>query len=235
MDYAGFSSSGQGVRNKRIIVRSAGSKSRRGRARRQIYVPKHMTKKQKHNLKMNLVTLGEKKYVPRPQSLQSVGFDTMTGAFVNDITNITIGDNDTNRDGDQFGIRSIECNWSWIAGDSTNICRFVVFQWFPNTTPTLSSIFQDISVPTYAPLSPYDHDGRFNFKILLDVKTAVSTYGPGCQVYRKYITSGFKKKVQLVGGGLSGNNKIYVLGISDSGTTTHPGLTYFIKVNYNDY
>jgi len=198
------------------------------------HIPKHMSRKDKQNLKINLNTLGEKKWF----FLSLVTSPIIDTGRIDPITDIPQGDTDQERDGDQLNIRSIEVNWAWAQptalNDLSNLCRFIVFQWFPNTTPTIASILASTATTTGV-LSPYHHDNRFQFKILLDVKTTLGlNSGNSAMIYRKYIKGDLKRKIQYITGGIAGQNKLYVVALSDSTVAAHPNLSFAIKVNYQD-
>lgn len=204
---------------------------RKRRTRRKTTIPKNMSKKSKQNLKRNLVTLGEKKWILR----DATGLSATDTPVVVALTDIGQGDTDQSRDGDQLAIRSIEVNWAFITADVTNLCRLIVFQWYPATVPTSSNVLAYSGANILNPLAPYNHDSRFQFKILLDVRSTVST-NDAIRSYRRYIKGGMKRKIQYIAGSATAAaNMIYVMYMSDSGLTTHPALSYSIKVNYNDY
>lgn len=201
-----------------------------------IYIPKHMPKKAKQNLKRNLRTLGEKKY----NVFSYFGTVTNTGDIL-DLSNITQGDTDLTRDGDQIGIRSIEVNAQAYQDNTvstpslSNIIRVVVFQWFPTTTPTPGSIFNTTMEPALAPIVAYNHDNRFNFRILYDKKFVLSLNGPTVVYNRKYILKGFREKIQYSAGTITGSNKVYACYVSDSSAGNHPVLAATFKINFSDY
>lgn len=173
---------------------------------------------------------GEKKYF----SVSSGGFQTVDwSGTVTSISNIQQGDTDVTRDGDQAYIRSLELQWEASVGDTFNVLRFIVFQWFPATTPTVADILLT-SGSNDGVLSPYTHDTRFQFKILYDRKMHLNTNTPNMS-YRYRIWKDFKyNRIQYLGGTTDGQNKIYVLKISDSGAITHPSVANFTKLNFSD-
>lgn len=152
-----------------------------------------------------------------------------------DLTPIPQGDTDQSRDGDQLTLRSIQGRFQFIAADATNICRIIIFQWFIDTTvsgvsPLVDQVIQTISNP----LASYNHDGRYNFRILYDRTFSMDTTDDLTASGRIYIYKGLRRKVQYHGGVTGGKNKIYILYISDSGAITHPSLTYYTRVTFSD-
>lgn len=202
--------------------------SRSRRLRRNSQVPRFLTKRSKRNLKRAMVTFGEKKYfISQNVILQG---DVATIGSLSDVPQAST---DTSRNGDQITVRSIELDWIWSAADSFNIVRTIVFQWFPSGTPTASDLLiLSVSLPY---ISPYNHDQRFKYKILMDVMNSVSTTsGQYAIVKRKYILGGFKRKIQYDAGGTNGTNKIYILTVSDSGVVINPTVNYIAKLNFSD-
>ena len=63
-----------------------------------------------------------------------------TSLGINSLTDIAQGDTDITRDGDQLYMGSITFFKQWINADNVNTCRFIVFQWFPATTPVGTDI-----------------------------------------------------------------------------------------------
>lgn len=216
--------------------KTTNSKKRSTSKSSSVYIPKHMSKKSKQNLKRNLRTLGEKKY--NVFSFSGVVDDQ---GQILDISAIGQGTTDLLRDGDQIGIRSIEVNAQAfmyapvVSGDLTNIVRLVVFQWFPTSTPVPSSIFNTTMTTALAPIVAYNHDNRFNFRILYDKKFVLSRNGAAVVYHRKYILKGFREKIQYSAGTTTGSNKIYACFISDSGAADHPSLAATFKINFSDY
>lgn len=204
------------------------------------HIPKYLSRRDKFNLKNNLATLGEKKYIQ---------FNYVPGAGVpytgqmQPVTVIPQGTTDSDRSGDQIALRSIEIQWGWYIDGSvipstelTNIVRIIVFQWIPDTVPVRDNILS-IGVttpPSLYPHAPYNHDKRFQFRILYDKKQHLSYYGPAVAIGRKRITRFPQRKIQFQSGTTVGTNQIYVLYLSDSGATPNPTMSSSVKVNYQD-
>lgn len=191
-------------------------------------IPRFLTKRSKRNLKRALVTLGEKKYFLTQNTISQGDVSTVTS-----ISDVLQGDTDTTRDGDQLTVRSVEIDWIWAAADAYNITRVIIFQWFPSGAPTAGDILL-LSV-TLPYISPYNHDQRFKYKILMDVREVVSTLsGNYAVVRRKYLLGGYRRKIQYEAAGTTGVNKLYILTVSDSSLAVHPGVTYVAKLNFSD-
>lgn len=152
-----------------------------------------------------------------------------------DLSSISAGDTDQTRDGDQLTIRSIHLKYQLVAGDSTNIVRIILFQWFMDTAvagggPTAANILQS----TTNSMSSYTHDTRFQYKILDDKIVSLDTSSRDSYTLNRRIIKGFKKKIQFSAAGTSGTNKIYLLYMSDSAAAPDPGLIYYSRLTFSD-
>lgn len=235
---SGTQLSGPGMRPRfqsNVLLKPGFKRANLKKVRPGFTVPRHMSRRNKRNLRNNLIMLGEKKYFPI--SLINAPLDSV--GRIDSLSDPPVGDGDSTRDGDQIQIRSIEFNWSMqlpgIAPDTSNIVRVIIFQWFPSSVPAVGSILLDTTTPQSTVISPYNHDNRLQFKILMDVKSTLSVQGQSVRVNRKYIKSGMRRKVQFLAGSLTGENKIYALSVSDSALVGHPTYNFYSKVNYSDY
>lgn len=177
------------------------------------------------------VTKGkEKKYF----NMSATGTVDWNGT-ITDMCLVAQGDADTDRDGDQLEIRSFELNYTLSQGDATNQFRVIVLQWFPTSVPTVANIIFGSGAAT-APIASYQHDNRFQFRILLDeVVSLASAAGTAALTRRHMLIGGFKtRKLQYVAGSTAGSDHLYMLLVSDSSASAHPGITYYAKLNYFD-
>lgn len=197
--------------------------------------------------------IGEKKYYI---TNSGGNFSVSNAGTVTHLTAVPLGDTDQSRDGDQLTIRSLELKWQAIAGytsstttyDFYNRVRCVVFQWFPQTVPVIADIL--ISTGNGYHIAPYNHDTRFQFKVLYDSTRTVdqtfffngaTTYGVSTgnsqsQLITKHINRGYKnRRVQYVAGTTTAPSfGLYLLFVSDSSAVTHPQAEYVAKLNYSD-
>lgn len=160
----------------------------------------------------------------------SVAIDE-NGGVVN-ISDISQGDTDITRDGDQLLVRSIELACSFVVADATNLMRLLVVQWMPQGVPALSDVITSTGGPL-ACLAPYLHDTRYQFRVLYDKRVAVDTYNPIKIIHKRLIRIPIRK-IQYVAGTNVGNNKIYAMFISDSAAVSHPTVNYQFKLNFSD-
>lgn len=173
-------------------------------------------------------TAGEKKYF----AVSSGGPQTVDDSgVITSISNIQQGDTDVSRDGDQAYIRSLEVHWEANAADVFNVLRFMVVQWYPATTPTVSDIL--LTTGTDGFMSPYNHDQRFQFRVLYDKRVTVDTDRPSI-AFRTRLRRFGRRRIQYLGGTTDGQNKLYVLKISDSSAASHPLIQNFTKLNFSD-
>lgn len=173
---------------------------------------------------------GEKKFF----ATTSGGFQGVdwTGTITS-ISDISQGDTDVTRDGDQVYIRSLEFSWEVSVGDTYNIVRLLVVQWFPATTPAVTDILLT-NGSNDGVLSPYNHDSRFQFKVLYDRKIHVNTDMPNRSLKFRLYKNFRYRRIQYIGGGTTGQNKIYIIKISDSGAAPNPTMANFGKLNFSD-
>lgn len=160
-----------------------------------------------------------------PQTVDSTG-------SITSVSDISQGDTDITRDGDQVYLRSIEFVWEADVADTFNQVRFIVVQWYPPTTPVVSDVLIGTGTTTF--FMPYNHDKRFNFKILYDRTVTVDTNTPSKLSRKIQVIRGFRRRIQYLGGATDGTNKIYVLKISDSGAASHPLVDNYFKLNFSD-
>lgn len=196
------------------------------------YRPVKKQKKQKANIKTlaNKIQgyLGELKY----------GTSTYTNTVsytgtIQSLCDISQGDSDTTRDGDSLTISSLELRGFFVAGDAYNVCRVMLVQWFPTdgVAPTISQILVNTG-NLYASISVKAHDYRQQFKVLYDKILVVNTYNPTKMFYKKVYPK--RRKIQYVAGTNTGNNKIYIIMISDSSAVSHPSVYYDNKILFKD-
>lgn len=158
---------------------------------------------------------------------------------ITDLTAIPQGDTDQTRDGDQLQIRSIKGKAQIQVADTTQIVRFIIFQWYMDTNvvgtaPTVGQILQSVGTG-YGPMSGYNHDGRYNYRVLYDRTCFLDTTDKVQCGLQWFINKGLRRKIQFHGGATGGKNKIYLLLLSDSGAATHPAVIYYNRVSFSDY
>lgn len=148
------------------------------------------------------------------------------------LTDISQGDTDLTRDGDQLYLRSFQFRGNIILGDTNyNMIRMIVYQWYPATVPTIANILGTGVIYVNA---PYNHDQRYNFKVLRDLRWTVDAQTPN-KMFKFWIKSGFRRKIQYFSGSsTTANNMVYVTVVSDSGAVPNPGISFIYQTNFND-
>lgn len=161
-------------------------------------------------------------------------------ATIVDLTNISQGDTDTTRDGDQVLPTRLELRGQLHGADATNTFRIIIFRWKSNSQSTLDPTYPDILQSVYAatslaPLAPYYHDGRTLFDVLYDQKFDLAG-----DVGNSNYVRGFQANVHLKNHPIqftdtnAGVNKLYMLYVSDSSAPTHPAIEYIARVFFTD-
>lgn len=175
----------------------------------------------------------EKKYFPFSQTATAVDF---AGTII-DVSAVAQGTNDTQHVGDTIRVRSVENNISWVAGDNTNLCRYILFQWKQSGVPAVADILLGPLSTTVAPLSPYNHDNRKNFNVLYDSMVKVDAVALPLTVRKSKIWKipSFLRQMYFTAATTNRlKNGIYILVISDSGAVPHPTFAFNYKMNFSD-
>jgi len=166
------------------------------------------------------------------------------------------GDIDQSRDGDQLTIRSIEFAFTaqlLVASLATNTLvqnlRVILFQWLMTdngASPTIASILDTTAGLGTLWQAGYNHDNRFNFKILYDERfnltqqSNVACSGSEQHLARAMITTGFRygNKIQYVAGGTNGTGNLYYFAVSDipaaQAANTKANVITYTKLNFSD-
>lgn len=201
----------------------------------------------------------EKKYWTQQTAFIQTDSSGAIGSLT-DVPQNTAAVTDQNRTGDAVSIRSVEFWWSALKEGGTipaeaASARVIIFQWIPNSTPTVANILLAVGVGSVnACMTPYAHDYRDDFVILYDkVKTVhphategstaalpagVVSNGQGVNMTNPekiMITSGFRSRtIQYIAGGVTGSYKLYVLKISDHASVSGTWIKLMSKFNYGD-
>lgn len=150
---------------------------------------------------------------------------------------IVQGDTDINRDGDKARMLSLSIRANLIYGDTTNVVRMVVFQWYSgsNSIP-LENVTEASDASGRQWMSPYKHDHAGKFKILYDKTYSLSNSSHQQYTIRKTIR--FKGKNSYVtfnnGSTTINENAVYVAFVSDSAGIPHPTLNYYYRLRFSD-
>jgi len=148
----------------------------------------------------------------------------------NGTTNIT-------RIGNSIIPRKLELRLTMSCADAYNVMRVIIFRWglrFSVDPPDASDILELVS-STNAVNSPYAYNERSAYKIIFDqVYTMVLSQSDNIK-YANISLKMKQKAVNYFGASTSDiMNGYYVLFISDSSVTTHPGMNYYSRLTYTD-
>lgn len=152
------------------------------------------------------------------------------------VSEVAQGNTDITRVGDQLTIRSLEVSYFFTCSASL-LARIVVFQWIPNSTPTVADVLLNNYIgTTKAPITPYSHDGRYQFRILMDRLYHMAN-GTGCDsailADKKMVIRFPVRKIQYASGGTTGTNKIWCIIIGNTSAASLNCL-YNFKLNFSD-
>lgn len=150
------------------------------------------------------------------------------------ITLISQGQTSLTRIGDQITLDKIEYRFFLLYGDTTNLVRFVLFQWNDSVPPVLTDIFQD---PVTYPVSTQynrDNQGSKVLKILKDETFILNSTSQPLKTSNWVLN--FKKKIIFESGTTTGVGHIYYAFVSDStsGINGEPKITINTRVSYVD-
>ncbi len=205
---------------------------------------KKLNKVQKTQVKRSVRSLiarnEEKKFLLTDKAFGALPLASNTWVFT-DLTRVTQGDADNQRNGDRINVKSLELNMVWSNnGSNKDWCRVIIFQWKPNSTPVAApgatSIF--VAGPTGSAdfMSHYGHDTKQLYKILWDKKFCMNDYSVdtnGNMWVNKKITKNFVSALQYLNGGNDGTNHIYITYCVDKPNAAGtPTLQYTARLNF---
>lgn len=139
---------------------------------------------------------------------------------------------------------SLQYRFMFQKVDTTNYIRFIIFQWFPDSTadsPSWEKMMQyntaGLPASLYDLLSPYvlDRGSKSMFKTLVDKQFWLDSDDP-FQLIEGFINKGFRKKIDIYdnAGTYDGTNHIYLMYVSDSGALGHPTITGHTRARFTD-
>jgi len=160
---------------------------------------------------------------------------TYAGTII-DLCPVPQGVTEVTRIGDELLPKRLEIRMNFINADAYNMYRAIIFRWKQNDTvaPTVGGIIESSGPSTtqsvYVPLNV---NTRSTFEVLYD-KTfntnAVSVANKFVKINLKLA----KKKIEYSFSSTAGQNKIYMLIISDSSTATHPTHIGYSRLIFTD-
>jgi len=198
----------------------------------------------KKNPNKKLATVGQvKALIAKKEELKQ--FDTYesigvsSSGAVTDLSVLVQGAAPSNRDGGVISAKSIRLNCYSVLADTTNMCRWVVFQWTgndANDAPSVSEVintgalgsglqFMDMLYPT---------NGPTNFRVLLDITHNLDANHE--QMYTQHLVKIPPRlsKITYGAGVTTGVNHVYLIRISDSTAATHPTMVIYSRLYFTD-
>lgn len=215
-------------------------RTRRGRMTKRPRRSKFFRKKSIKSLARRIVNFThEKKYITA-DSLQILGstIGQSWTAAIDCFSLVPQGNTDGERDGDRLYIRSLEIHIvCYGVTPATEAFRFIIFQWYPETTPTMSGTLSCLNTASGSGtgewLVPYNHDNRSQYRILRDVKFQLSSVGSQVQEKTLRIIKFPKRAIQFSAGSTTGSNHIYGAICSMNGNA-NAAIRFVYKFNFSD-
>lgn len=153
---------------------------------------------------------------------------------ISSVSSVPQGDTDVSRDGDRIMPLTFELRGTWAVADSFNVCRTILFRWNNDTTPAVTDILDTTFIATgQAPVAPFTHDTRQMYTVLMDQTVFLHTY----KIIDGLTWPKFKLPrvpIQYLAASTTGSNKLYLLLISDSAASAHPGANIVHKLTFTD-
>ncbi len=174
-----------------------------------------------------------------------MSIDSSTGFIATQLSDAPLGTNDSQRIGDVITLLSLKFGGMIISRHTEPVpYRIVIFQWYGEATPTAPEIFS----PTGSTLlaidvigSSFNHDHRKFYKILYHKRGIIGTTadtGPPAEfqlVQSKTIRKFGRKKVYFRAGGVTGQNNVWLMAISNQTNASDDGplMQYQVILEYS--
>lgn len=167
------------------------------------------------------------------------------GSLVGTPFDVPNGTTDQERVGDSITLTGLlDFRYSMVALDTSNVVRVIIFQWRAQSyaSPLAPTVTDILFTSNY--LSHYNHDQRKNYNILYDKMHQLNGNGSSASypltnngiitVHKRVSLKRAAKKIHYIGGGLQGQNRLFILFISDSSALSHPSVSYVTHFTYYD-
>jgi hypothetical protein len=188
-------------------------------------VGKSLTKKQvRQMIRDSLNAIVEHKYFHT-----AIAIAQSSTISLSDLTLVAQGDAGTDRTGQEIHVTRLKFHFSAVVGDVTNVVRFVVFWWHPDSNsevPTVGDVMMTASpVSVTLPLKPS------KFTIVADEILLLSTANSIALVSRDIKLN---NNVMFIPGVNLGLDHLYAMYWSDSAAATHPTITASCIIIFTD-
>lgn len=164
-------------------------------------------------------------------STVSASVDSAGSVF--DLSTVAQGDTDTSRDGDTIFASSVIIRGFITTQDTFNRFRVIFVQW---KAPVITIADVLIVTAGHEVDSMYNTDKAQQYKIMFDrTYTLNPNYSGGVRTHQLINKLRFSsRRMQFSAGTLTGNNKLYMICISDSSVAAHPTIDLVTKLNFRD-
>lgn len=159
-----------------------------------------------------------------------------TGAIA-DISSLVQGAGEFQRTGDQANPSSVEVRGVMRGADASNLLRVMLIQWHPDDATSgvgVSGVLEPAIITAgFGVLSPYNDQNRALFRVLKDQTFTTSAAGSDNKAWHWNITKPMRP-FHFNGSAQTGNDKLYLIFISDSAAAAHVGMDIVTRVRYRD-
>lgn len=205
-------------------------RKKRGGRRKKSYRRSYKKGGMKKLIKKTIANMAEKKYSDSRTQLgasnsASIAQWFASGQGVGELQHI----------GDQVKYYSHQTRYQWIAADTTNLCRIILFRWHPDSTVVAPLPAQILQFPSglNSVLSPYVDDERGLFTVVFDKTTQLSQTGDDAKMTK--ITGKLSGTVSFNGtSNINGTNMLFILLVSDSNVIPDPVINIYTRIRYTD-
>lgn len=191
-----------------------------------------VSKKQVRDMIRSITSKEELKFLDTNANASSVDFSGILSLLSDPLQ----GDGSSERVGDRLTLVKLELRLNLEAADSTNLMRFMLVQYFPSASPSVTTFLQNTGSGA-SPISQYSVATISDYKVLLDSGPINLVLGQAnTQRSFKYlnVTNFSKKVVVFASNTTAASNHLYLLVISDSGAIPNPSISYNIRLWYTD-
>lgn len=168
---------------------------------------------------------------------QNIGTINTTTSIVptfSAFANVGQGDTSLLRQGDQIIPMSIDGWLEFVAGDATNTCRFIIFQFLLDNLASTPSQSEMLAYASYPSLAAANLLYRQKYHIVYDSGVLAVSANDENGVRRIKVRAHKLRKIFFNGTLTSGKNILYVMHCSDSSAVTHPTVRAELRTVFKD-
>lgn len=177
-----------------------------------------------------------KKMFPMEKRFQDT---SLTGGVSNSGSLLLLTPNNIPRDGNQISLAGMYGKWKCTLGDSYNDMRVIVFIWKPDTTPSLTSVLDPTAVAANrGATANYNIPNAGLYKVLYDKTIIVDGNDPTSAIQNINLKRQVNKHRVIydddAASATTGQYRLYLVAVGDSGVTPHPEIELDARVSYTD-